>query len=357
MILLEFVDTLFEAGEGPRIPHPEDSIFDGRDAAARSIAALEEVIENPGSVSIKWDGGIALFFGNLNGKFVISDKYMPAKGVYPTSPEEWVEYDRARGADRGDLYNSIATIWPGLKAAVGNTSGLFKGDLMWVGKLEPNAKDQLVFRPTTVEYRIPKDSPLGKYISDKVGGVVVHQFDGQPWDGKSGITSAADVAILTPTAGITFTLKNPVRLVNEAKKSLARHGDSAGGFLNGLDKVAQSALKTYINKQITKQTTEELPEWLKANVSGAQYKKLIGDDESGYLYTNREGLNSLYAIWNAIYQLKDSLVQQLEPQIKGFEQWTGGRKEGEGFVFPSSQGLIKLVNRAGFGAAHFANRG
>ena len=355
---MEFVESLFEATEGPRIPHPEDSIFDGRDAADRAVAALEEVIENPGKVTVKWDGGIALFFGNTeDGQFVITDKYMPSKGVYPTSPEGWAKYDQARGADRGDLYRNISIIWPGLKEAVGNTRGLFKGDLMWVGELEPNAKGQYVFRPTTVEYRVPASSKLGQYISGKVGGIVVHQFDGQPWDGKTGITSSGNVAILTPTAGISFDLKNPVRLVSEAKKALAKFGDAAGGFLNGLDKVAQSALKTYINKQITKQTTQELPEWLKSNISTTQYRKLIGDDESGYLYTNREGLNALYAVWNAIYRLKDNLVQQLEPQIKGFEQWTGGRQEGEGFVFSSSHGLIKLVNRAGFGAVHFANRG
>jgi hypothetical protein len=44
---------------------------------------------------------------------------------------------------------------------------------------------------------------------------------------------------------------------------------------------------------------------------------------------------------------------QLEKQVKGFEQWTGGKQEGEGFVFNSKHGLVKIVNRAGFGAAHF----
>jgi hypothetical protein len=356
MILLEFIDTLVEQ-EGPRIPHPEDAIFAGSAEASKMIDAIEELINDPGRVTIKWDGGIALFFGKLDDKFVVTDKYMPAKGVYPTSPEQWVEYDQSRGANRADLYAKIDMIWDGLRAAVGNTPGLFKGDLMWAGELKPNAQGQYVFRPTTVEYRIPKTSALGRLFTGKVGGIVVHQYQGSPWDGRSGLTNAGNVAIISPTAGITFTLKTPVRLLGAARTSISKLGATADGFLNGLDNVAREALKKYANKLITKQTSEPLVQWLKANVSDKQYKKLVtGPDEqgTGYIIENKGGLDAVFAIWNAIYQLKDNISQQLEPQIKGFEQWTGGRKEGEGFVFPSSQGLIKIVNRAGFGAAHFA---
>jgi len=162
------------------------------------------------------------------------------------------------------------------------------------------------------------------------------------------------VAILTPTAGITFSLKNPVRLVADAEKAVAQGGPLADKFLAGLDGVAREAIKTYMNKKITKQTQEDLPEWLmNYKISAKQKKALVGDNQGGYLYRDSRGLAALFAVWNAIYRLKDNLAQQLEPQVKGFEQWTGGQQAGEGFVFPTSQGLIKLVNRAGFGAAHF----
>jgi hypothetical protein len=350
---LDFLDYIFEAGEGPRIPHPEDSIFAGSAAATASIGALKEIIANPGKGSIKWDGGIALFFGrNQAGQFVCADKYMPAKGVYPTSPEAWVEYDRQRGADRSDLYAKIELIWPGLEAAVGSTQGLFKGDLMWTGVLQPQ-DGQYVFGPVTVQYRIPVGSALGKLVAGKVGGLVVHQFNDAPWDGKSGLTNAGNVAILTPTAGITFTLKNPVKLVSDAEKAVAGQGKLADDFMAGLAGTVKSAIQTYMNKKITKQTNDELVQWLPSNVSNKQVQLLIGANNDGYLMQNEAGLTAVFAIWNAIYRLKDNLCQQLEPQVKGFEQWTGGQKAGEGFVFPTSQGLIKLVNRAGFGAAHF----
>ena len=351
---LNFLDYIFEASEGPRIPHPEDSIFAGSAAATKAIGALKEIIANPGAGSIKWDGGIALYFGyDPSGKFFINDKYMP-EGFYAHSPADWERYDtqvkQSRTA-RPDLYEKIALIWEGLKASV-TQQLVFKGDLMWTGVLEP-MDGKYVFKPTTVEYRIPVASALGKLVAGKVGGIVVHQAAGAPWDGKTGLANAGNVAIMTPTAGITFTLKNPVRLVADAEKAVATQGKLADDFLAGLAGTVKSAMQTYMNKKITKQTNDELTTWLQSNVSNKQYQLLVGDTNSGYLMQNEAGLHAVFAIWNAIYRLKDNLAQQLEPQVKGFEQWTGGQQAGEGFVFPTSQGLIKLVNRAGFGAAHF----
>jgi len=352
---LDFLDYLFEAGEGPRIPHPEDSIFAGSAAATKAIGALKEIIARPGAGSIKWDGGIALYFGyDPTGKFFINDKYMP-EGFYAHSPADWQRYDtemKKSKVARTDLYPQLAAIWQGMQASVTEKS-VFKGDLMWTGELQP-VQGKFVFKPTTVEYRVPVDSSLGRLIAGKAGGIVVHQKDGAPWDGKSGLVNAGNVAILTPTAGITFSLKNPVRLVADAEKAVAQGGPLADKFLAGLDGVAREAIKTYMNKKITKQTQEDLPEWLmNYKISAKQKKALVGDNQGGYLYRDGRGLTALFAVWNAIYRLKDNLAQQLEPQVKGFEQWTGGQQAGEGFVFPTSQGLIKLVNRAGFGAAHF----
>lgn len=356
-----FTEYLVEAAEGPRIPHPEDSIFDGSSTAVKHLAALRQVITNPSGVSIKWDGGIALIFGrNDQGVFVLADKYMPTKGVYPTSPDQWVEYDRARGANRQDLYEKINGIWAGLEQSVGTTKGLFKGDLMHYGVLEPIAGNY-IFKPTTVEYHVPVNSPLGNLISGKIGIIVVHQYNGMPWDGKSGITNRGNVAVIDPKAGINFQLSNPADLVMAAERSLAAKGKLVDQFLSGIDKVAREAIKTYFNKRITKQTQDDIDVWLSnpKNISGKQYKALIagsegGESPSGYLVKNKDAYTALVDIWNNIYRLKTNLVSQLEQQVKGFKQYINGQVGGEGFVFPSQFGLIKLVDREVFGAAHFS---
>lgn len=350
-----FLEYLAESAEGPRIPHPEDSIFDGSAAAKKYLKALKEVSDNSSALSIKWDGGIALFFGRTqDGRFFIADKYMPAKGVYPTSPNQWIEYDQKRGANRDDLYEKINGIWKGLESAVGNTVGIFKGDLMHYGVLNP-INNRFIFKPTTVEYRIPVDSSIGKAIQGKIGIIVVHQFNGKPWDGTSGLSNVGNVAILGPKAGLDFTVTMPSSAVIEADRLISSSAVQIDDFLSGLSSVAKSAIKTYFNKRITQQTNENIKDWLLKNTSKKQYDFLIGNEnQTGYLAEKKQAFDQLIHVWNSLYKLKMNLVHQLEKQIKGFEQYINGKAGGEGFVFNSSIGLIKLVDREVFGGAHFA---
>jgi hypothetical protein len=350
--VLEFINTLFEAAASPRIPHPEDAIFDGGMEAKRYIDALKNVIANPGGISVKWDGGIALVFGyDPNGEFFINDKYMPA-GFYAHSPADWEHYDtqvKKSKTARSDLYPKLGELWEGLQKSV-TAKGTFKGDLMWTGQLQP-VQGKFVFKPTTVEYHVPVKSPLGSIIAGRVAGIVVHQYNGAPWDGKTGLANNSNVAIISPTAGIKFTLNEPTQLVAAAEKAKAMI-PAAEQFLMGMDKTSQAAIKMYFNKKITAQTKDELTAWIAANSNPSQQKKLLGDQD-GYLYQNAQGYDALRAVWNAVYALKVNLAQQLEQQVQGFEQWTGGQKAGEGFVVNTPDGLVKLVNRGVFGAAHF----
>ena len=354
---LKFINEV--AAAPARTPHPEDAIFDGSRAAGQAIQSLESVIKNPGSLTIKWDGIPALVFGRNNeGKLIVADKYMFDKpNGRVTSPQGWVDYDVARGANRGDLYQRINNIWSGLDEAVGGATGFFWGDLLWSTPLEP-VNGMFVFKPNVVEYRVPVKSAIGKIIAGRVGGVAVHSYlsDEQgkphPWNGQ-GLKRDGRVAILTPSADIKFSLNDPVRLHSEAVKAVKLYGTVTDKFLTGLDNVAKAAIKKYTNHKVTGQTNEELIPWLQKNVSGVQYKKLVGDNQGGYLYREQKGLNGLFAIWNAIYVFKVNLAQQLETQVQGMEQYVNGKPGGEGFVFSTPEGPVKLVQRGTFSAALF----
>jgi hypothetical protein len=359
---LNFIDNILVEARAGAQPHPEDAIFDGAAAATQAVQSLLYVIKNPGSVTIKFDGFPALIFGRMrDGRFVVMDKYMFDAKFFADSPERWQQYDqqKASGNTRPDLYQKLGNIWKGLEEAVGNSPGFFWGDLLWWSPLEP-VKGMYVFKPNVVDYRIPVKTALGQQIAGRVGGLVVHQYfadDGAKpvqWNGK-GLKLDGSVAIITPNAGVQFKLNDPVQLTKAASASVNQYGAVAEAFLQGLEGVARQALQKYMNKRITGQTNEELGAWLQANVSAKQFKILVGGDGAdGYLVREQKGLKALFAIWNNVYALKVNLAEQLEQQVQGIQQWVGGKQQGEGFVFNTPTGLVKLVNRGVFSQALFA---
>lgn len=353
-----YKEYLAEAiGDGPRIPHPEDSVLQGSAAADRFIKVFDEMIQQPQNFSIKWDGGIALYFGrNQQGQFFMTDKYMPAKGVYPLNPQSWQEYDANRGANRADLYAKIEAIWPGLEQSVGNTAGTFKGDLMAVGNDMVPKNNNFVFKPTTVTYTVPTSSYLGRLMTDKVALIVVHEFNNRPWDGRTGLANIGNVAVIPPNLNQNFGIEGRpeiIAMINNAKKNLNEKKSIIDNFLGGLDNVARGLLGQYLNQIRTQQTKDTIDIWLQKNANKKQYNNLVGDGTSGYLAKNKDGLDALYTVWNSIFQIKQLLVQSLESQVQGFSQQTSAGSGGEGFVFPSSAGLVKLIN-PNFGLSHFS---
>lgn len=358
---LDFInDILIEERTGAQ-PHPEDAIFDGAAAAKQALQSMQYVIKNPGSVTIKWDGFPALIFGRMpDGRFTVQDKYMFDHKFFADSPARWQEYDQTKksGKTRPDLYAKLGNIWRGLEEAVGTSTGFFWGDLLWWQKLKPT-NGVYVFKPNVVEYHIPAKSTLGQQIGQSVGGVVVHQYfaddsaKSAQWNGQ-GLKQNGSVVILTPSAGIKFKLNDPVQLTKGATAAINQYSNIVEQFLTGLPGVVRQAIQKYMNKKITGQTNEELVPWLEHNVSGKQYKFLVGENYGGYLYRNEKGLKALFAIWNAVYALKVNLADQLEGQVQGIQQFVNGKQQGEGFVFNTPQGLVKLVNRGTFSAALFA---
>lgn len=354
-------ESLLLEAKDARTPHPEDSVFSGIGPAKDAVNSMFHVIDNPKTLTIKWDGFPALIFGyNDKGQFTVSDKYMFDKGpeYLGTSPKFWQEYDASRGKTRPDLYTKLNNIWNGLKAAVGSSKGFFWGDLMWAEQL-PNQNGKFVFKPNTVTYAVPANSDLGKKIAGTNGGVAVHQYftdvGATPvsWNGK-GLKGNREVAILTPNMGIEFALTMPKTESAKVNQALAQNS-KLDEFLQGMDGVARSALMKYLGHTATKQTNLPLEQWLQNNVSAKQYRFLIGNGD-GYLIENKQQLDALISLYFSIADFKNNLANQLEQQVSGIEQSIGDKQGGEGFVFNTPNGLVKLVNRGGFSAVHFGKK-
>jgi hypothetical protein len=370
-MILEFITYIEEAITG-RTPHPEDAIFTGSSAAQQQIQSLKAVIANPSNLTIKWDGYPAIIFGRMpDGRLGMADKYMFDRGVLVTSPEEWQQYDaqKVSGGLRGSLYDAAAALWPGLDQAVVG-SGFFWADLMYAGALQ-SQKGVYAFKPNLVEYQVDVNSPLGKIIGQSVGGVVVHQYfkeiGAEPvqWNGQGLRNVPGGVAIINPTAGNKFSLKTPVQLERAATTAVEKYGAAVDELMSQLPQTVRDKIKTYFNKRITGQTNQELHDWLQNQISAKQYNILVGPEYNGILFGQNKqgeiveslGYSGLKAIWNSIYAYKQNLAQQLAAQVTGIKEYVNGQPAGEGFIFPTASGLVKIVDRQVFSAANFAKMG
>lgn len=364
--------SLFEA-KG-HLDHPEDLVFlDGSQGANRAIQASVNTVKNPQTVTIKWDGYPALIFGRgTNGKFSIMDKHMFNKkdmsGRQVYSPEQFVEYDRARGVDRSGLHQLINEIWPGLEKA-DRSKGYYWGDLLFSQPLQ-DQKGMYKFRanPNGITYTVDADSDVGQFFKGKQAGIVVHQFipataqttdEATPLDGTIGnLKNNSNVAIVPAKMPITPKLKLNNSLVKNAQSSIAKYGQSVDQLLNTAPQAASTfrgLFTTYINKKIVAGDLNNLVDGFMKYFNSRPMTDAMRAKLTQHLQENKEGLVGAFTIWAALYQLKMSIVDQLNKAaeaspVKGYLQ--DGTQTQEGFV---SNGL-KFVDRMVFSRQNLAGR-
>jgi hypothetical protein len=360
-------------GKG-HLDHPEDMVFlGGSQGATQAINATVATAKNPKTVTIKWDGYPALIFGRgTNGKFTIMDKHMFNKkdqtGRQVFSPQQFVQYDQARGVDRSGLYQIIADLWPGLEKA-DNSKGFYWGDLLFTQPLQDqNGMYKFKANPNGIAYTVDSDSEIGQLFKGKQSAIVVHQFipasaqttdESVPLDGGIGaLKNNSNVAIVPAKMPITPKLKVDASLIKNAQSAVSQHGAAVDKLMNTAPQAAntfQTLFTTYINKRIVAGDLNNLVdgfmEYFKARpMTDAMRTKL-----TQHLEANKEGLVGAFTIWVALYQLKMNLVAQLNKAaeaspVKGYLQ--DGTQTQEGFV---ANGL-KFVDRMGFSRQNLAGR-
>jgi hypothetical protein len=252
------------------LDHPEDLIvLDGVAGANRALKAIQDTAKNPKTITIKWDGYPALIFGHgPNGKFSIMDKHMFNKkdgaGRQIYSPEQFIQYDQARGVDRGELNNLITNIWPGLEKASQGTKGYYWGDLLF-GKPLKDEKGLYKFRanPNGIAYTVDADSDIGKLLAGKTAGIAVHQYlspdavttdDASPLNGTIGqLKNNSDVAVVPSAMPTTPTVKLDNQLVSNVKSAIAKNGQAVEKLMSTAPQARNTfnqLFTTFINKQI-----------------------------------------------------------------------------------------------------------
>jgi len=357
------------------LDHPEDLIFlGGSQGASKAIQATQATVKNPGTVTIKWDGYPALIFGHgRDGKFSIMDKHMFNKkdgtGRQVFSPEQFVQYDQARGVDRASLHQIIAKIWPGLAKASKGTMGYYWGDLLFTQPLKEQ-DGYYTFRanPNGITYKVNADSEVGQLMGGENAGIAVHQFipagaistdQAETLNGTIGkLKNNSDVAIVPSKMPITPKLKLNAQLVKNAQAAVSKYGPAVDQMMNNAPQ-ARNTFNTlftvYVNKKIVSGDLNNLVDGFMQFVESRPMTDKMKQKILEHFQNNRDGLIGAFTIWAEIYKLKMDVVRQLNTAaeaspVLGYLQ--DGTQTQEGFV---ANGL-KFVDRMGFSRQNLAGR-
>jgi hypothetical protein len=356
------------------LDHPEDLIFlRGVQGANQAVQAMADTVAKPEKVTIKWDGYPALIFGrNSNGKFSILDKHMFNKkdgsGRQVFSPEQFAQYDMARGVNRSDLHQLIAQIWPGLSKS-DRSKGYYWGDLLFSKPLvEQNGLYTFKANPNGITYTVDANSDLGKFLDGKNSGIVVHGYippdalttdQSTPLDGTIGnLKNNSDVAILPAKMPITPNLKLNATLVKRAQSAIQKYGQAVEQLMTTAPQARNTfnqLFTTYINKRIVAGDLNDLYAGFIEYVNSRPMTDKMREKINQHLAANKVGVVGAFTIWVAIYNLKMNIVDQLNKAaktapVKGYLD--DGTQTQEGFV---SHGL-KFVDRMGFSRQNLAGR-
>ena len=374
-IILESRQTV---NEGVHIVHPEDLVFsEGIPGAQRAIAALAAMVTGKELTTIKWDGFPALVFGrNVDGQLMVTDKHMFDKkdgSGRVTSPDAFRQYDANRGADRADLYDKIDLIWNALESIIpGNFRGFYMGDLLYAGRLQPQG-GFFTFKPNTVTYKVKENSPTGQHIAGSVAGIAVHTFipgigeGDRPLEGLGGLPSSGPIWFVSGTMPVPRVAIDK-SVLNQTQATVGKYSPAVTDFMSRLlDMKAKGLLgniSTYITSKIGTGSFDHMldgfMQYLPTKLSPAAQAKLLGDNHNGWLYgEGRPGIEGIFTIWVAIYNLKLNVKQQIDSQqaTGDIQAFTGNDPGHEGYVVGGGEEKMKLIDRLGFSRANFAKNG
>jgi len=374
-LLKSKIDKLSINEDKGHLDHPEDLIFlGGSEGANRAIQATVATVKNPATVTIKWDGYPALIFGrNSSGKFSIMDKHMFNKkdgtGRQVFSPEQFVQYDQARSVERDSLWPIITEIWPGLEKASKGAKGYYWGDLLFHQPLnDQNGNYVFKANPNGITYKVEANSSVGKLMSGKRAGIAVHQYidpnamttdEAVTLNGNIGqLKNNSDVAIVPSAMPTAPKLKIDNTLLKNAQNAIKKYGPAVDQLMNTAPQARNTfnqLFTVYINKKIVSGDLNNLASGFMDFVETRPMTDKMKAKISEHLNNNKDAIVGAFTIWIAIYNLKMSVVSQLNKAaevspVKGYLE--DGTETHEGFV---SNGL-KFVDRMGFSRQNLARR-
>ena len=282
-------------GRAKGIEHLEDLVFRrGTQGIKDALDIVAHATENPRTTTAKWDGMPAVIWGRkpATGEFVLTDgSGFEAKGYdgLATSPQMMAQIQNTRKGDRSGIINLYAKLFPVLEASLpANFRGYVKGDLLYMNR-PPEIAGNYVFKPNTVEYKIPARSTLGQRIANSDIGIAVHSMYSDVGDARQPLKGVAfnDVPGLmlerpaTPKAlaiepAKVKQLKQLIRTDGAAIATLFNPTELRAHKITDLAKLCVDYINTKVGAPLNPATLlPEFGEWLQTKVTPSKFRNIV----------------------------------------------------------------------------------
>jgi hypothetical protein len=346
-----------EPGVGGRakgIEHLEDLVFrQGTQGIKNALEIVAHATEAPKkTTTAKWDGKPAVIWGRKpsTGEFVLTDASgFEAKGYdgLATSPQMMAAIQRTRSGSRDELINLYAQLFPVLEATLPpNFRGYVKGDLLYMST-PPEIAGNYVFRPNTIEYKIPARSNLGQRIGNSDIGVAVHSMYSDVGDARQplkGVTFNEVPGLMlerpaTPSAlavepAKVKQLKQLIRTDGAAIATLFNPAELRSHKITDLAKLCVDYINTKVGAPLNPATLlPEFGQWLQTKVTPSKFRNIVEYLESPT--SNTPALAAAFTAFLLLHDLKMDILRQADLEHPGQEGW----------VMATPAGYAKAVNR------------
>ena len=346
-----------EPGVGGRakgIEHLEDYVFrKGTAGIQQALEIVAHATEAPKkTTTAKWDGKPAVIWGRkpATGEFVLTDASgFEAKGYdgLATSPQMMAAIQRTRSGSRDELINLYAQLFPVLEATLPpNFRGYVKGDLLYMAT-PPEIAGNYVFRPNTIEYKIPAQSNLGQRIGNSDIGVAVHSMYSDAGDARQPLKGVTFIEVpglmlerpATPSAlavepAKVKQLKQLIRTDGAAIATLFNPAELRAHKITDLAKLCVDYINTKVGAPLNPQTLlPEFGEWLQSKVTPSKFRNIVEYLESPS--SNTPALAAAFTAFILLHDLKMDILKQADLEHPGQEGW----------VMATPAGYAKAVNR------------
>ena len=345
-----------EPGVGGRakgIEHLEDLVFRrGTQGIKDALEIVDHATQNPRTTTAKWDGKPAVIWGRkpATGEFVLTDgSGFEAKGYngLATSPQMMADIQRTRSGNRDELINLYATLFPVLEASLpANFRGYVKGDLLYMST-PPEIAGNYVFRPNTVEYKIPARSNLGQRIANSDIGIAVHSMYSDVGDARQplkGVTFNEVPGLMLERPATPKSLAAEPAKVKQLKQLIRTDGAAISTLFNpaelrshkitDLAKLCVDYINTKVGAPLNPATLlPEFGEWLQSKVTPSKFRNIVEYLESPT--SNTPALAASFTAFLLLHDLKMDILKQADLEHPGQEGW----------VMATPAGYAKAVNR------------